>query len=129
MAEDGKGIALVILGIVAIVAVIGLVLLFSGAKMGGAAMKEATGATHVGCNHDGICGNQRNECPSDCRGGGPPRLECFDEGFGIVNFPGGSCATIQNCRQRCGFETAVENGAPLSLGGFPRFLCACRLRA
>ena len=32
MAEEGKGIALAILGIVAVIAVVGLVLLFQGAK-------------------------------------------------------------------------------------------------
>ena len=54
MAEEGNGISLVILGIVAIVAIIGLVLLFGG--------KGTAGAATIGCVTDcegppkGICG-------------------------------------------------------------------------
>ena len=62
MAEEGKGIGLVILGVVAIIAVIGLVLLFSkgGASMTGAAasdtacQKLADAAAAFGCPGSGF---------------------------------------------------------------------------
>ena len=47
MAEEGKGIALVILGVVAIIAVIGLVLLFSQTSSTGALFTRATGGTDI----------------------------------------------------------------------------------
>ena len=40
MAEEGKGIALTILGIVAVIAIVGLVLLFTGAGSGGVSIQE-----------------------------------------------------------------------------------------
>ena len=45
MADEGKGIGLVILGIVAIVAVIGLVLLFTGASSAGRLVNPEPGVT------------------------------------------------------------------------------------
>jgi len=47
MAEEGKGIALVILGVVAIIAVVGLVLLFTRTSSTGALFTTATGGTEV----------------------------------------------------------------------------------
>ncbi len=40
MADEGKGIALTILGIVAVIAIVGLVLLFTGAGSGGVSVQE-----------------------------------------------------------------------------------------
>jgi len=71
MADEGKGVALTILGVVAIVAIIGLVLLFSGAKKG------ATGAVPA------IVGSPNavaNNCPEGyhvaCCEGGPNAIAC-----------------------------------------------------
>ena len=47
MAEEGKGIALVILGVVAIIAVVGLVLLFTRTSGTGALFTTATDGTAV----------------------------------------------------------------------------------
>lgn len=48
MEQEHRGVALVILGIIAVIAVIGLVLMFSGAKRSaGAVFTSATGGDHV----------------------------------------------------------------------------------
>ncbi len=66
MDEGGKGLALVILGIVAVIAVVGLVLLFSKA---GATGQYVMGSEFVQFNPKEIC-EQRVGCPLDHVEGG-----------------------------------------------------------
>jgi len=57
MAEEGKGLAMVILGIVAVIAVVGLVLLFKGATG-----KYVMGSEYAQFNPYEVC-EQRVGCP------------------------------------------------------------------
>lgn len=59
MAEEGKGLALVILGIVAVIAVVGMVLLFSKANTTG---NYVMGSEFVQFNPNEVC-EQKVGCP------------------------------------------------------------------
>jgi hypothetical protein len=66
MAEQGKGLALVVLGIVAVIAVVGMVLLFSKA---GATGKYVYEAGYAQFNPNEVC-EQRVGCPLKAVEGG-----------------------------------------------------------
>jgi hypothetical protein len=69
MAEEGKGIALAILGIVAVIAVVGLVLLFKGAigqgVYGGHVLTGDTGPGFQYLGEGAYVSQQRGECLSN----------------------------------------------------------------
>ena len=91
VADERKGIALVILGIVAIVAIIGLVLLFSGVQLGTKGAKMAGTGAQVTDDIDDD--DVDDECPSpficipgDEDGQAPAGFECLPEDDDSVEF-------------------------------------------